>query len=119
MLLIILCSASLIAGLFIQKNWRYETFGIVLTVLGAIVLFICVLCIPLNRYFVKKDIERVKAFKATLSESRSSGEFKAERVAFLSQIAHWNEKIAACKYDNTHGFDLWIPDEIDQIELIK
>ena len=101
---------------------EYETpyvFAMIVTLTSAIVLAIMLMFIPINRYDVRSDMVELAAFKETVADARKRNLDPLERAAILKDIARWNQNIASTKYANSHGWDLWIPDEVEGIEYIK
>lgn len=96
-----------------------EALGIVLSVFFGAAFFIAAVTIPSSHYRFHKSVAKLEAFKQTVEASRKANPTDIERVAIMQQITEWNQQIAGAKYDNKGIWDLWIPDEIEEIEFIK
>lgn len=125
--MIILISLALISivSFWIARRidaFEHEVAGVLCTVIwfvSGIVLIILLIGIPLNRRSVMVDIQKVEACRITVENARSNKYSDLERATILKEIISWNERIVATQYENKNIWDLWIPDEVDQVELIK
>ena len=62
-----------------------------------------------------------EAFRYTINEARKdtsqTSSFKKEYI--VSEIIKWNTWTAKIQYDNQHLYQLYVPDEVDTMKLIK
>jgi hypothetical protein len=111
-----------VLAIVLVDPWEYEVVRGISWVTGVISFLIALFLligIPIRRYDVRHDIARLEAFRETVNNSRHRDLKDIERFAFLKEVAAWNEKLAGCKFDNQNDWDLWIPDEIENVEPIK
>ena len=111
--------ASLIVAILLLVNILKEFMPKIL--IGASVAVICVLFTGIffaMRYDCKIDMQRFKAYKATILHLRKSEFGKEERFAAINKTTEWNEWLASEQYDNKYIRDFFIPDEINELTPI-
>lgn len=103
-----------------------ESFGVcnydlnaTVFILCAICLFIVLITLPLSHYEVKEFIAKYEVTQETLNVTRAVGGDDLERIAIQHKVIEINQTLAGYKYWNSTIFDIWIPDEIEELELIK
>ena len=87
----------------------------------AILVWVCTMVPwPVTYYCALADIEGYRALQQTVDASRQAGVSEFERITLTTRIIEANEAIAKAQYWNeTFIFDLYWPDEIMAVELIK
>jgi len=117
MIIIIPLAVLTILGLIIfNLSDCYEGLGFFMTGLGICSLFMCLITIPINHLGVKDNIVEYQSVKETLKESRKNESI--ENAAFSVKIAEMNQWKSSAVYYNGI-FDLWIPDEVENLKPIK
>jgi len=78
-----------------------------MTTLFGIALFVFVASFFIQRYAYRGEIESYKAFKI---------KYESGKDVTLSRHESWEEWLIKAKYFNRHGYDLFIPDEVDDLK---
>ena len=119
MIIIIVCIVVLIIGLVIMKYQdSYDIGGWVTMFVGGTALFLCLITAAINCYDVLSKIEAFKATQKTITVAREAkNDF--ESATLQLQVIESNKWLAKTKYWNDTIFDIWIPDDINDIEFIK
>lgn len=100
---------------FTDEFNNLHDFSVVGGILTVIVMILCLVTLPFQRMDVHSRIAQFHAIEA----SRLGGT-PIEAAAWRMQVAEQNAWLASAKYYNhTQLFDLWYPDEVDQVEPIK
>lgn len=107
-----------VAGLYLGNKYPYSLWSVVSLAVGAI-LAILLIMLPICYYSDLAWIEKYHAFKVTVEEARKSNISEIERAAILQDIAEWNQDIANVKYWNKTIFDIYIPDEVESLEMLE
>src|SRR5690606_14265059 len=97
----------------------YDTgwgIGFWMIAVSSIVLSLCLLILPVNYYGVQSKIQECHSIKTTIAEARKSGISDIERAALTTKIVEVNQWITKQKYWNEKFFDIYIPDEIMELE---
>jgi len=92
--------------------------GDIFMILGSICLFICIVFIAGNQVIIPAEIAKIEAIESTINNARRSDKI-IESAAFQIKIAEANQKIARWQYYNNTVFDIFIPDEVETLELIE
>jgi hypothetical protein len=92
--------------------------GTIAAFLSGILLSFAMITIPVNYIYIKGSIQEFRMVQQTVDNARESGR-DIESAATLLKVAEMNQWLASQKYYNHHYFDLWIPDEVDELEYIK
>lgn len=82
-------------------------------------LFSVIVLIFLNSYTVKGEIAEYYAVKATITNSRTTDIAEIERAALTQKIIETNKWLAKIQYDNNTIWDIFIPDEVNNLEPLK
>lgn len=123
--LILIFIVAIIIGGILKKVNSYgsslEFASDMLIVFGAIFLFIALIYVPMSLYCAKTDIEQYKQTKITIEEQRNNKEIsELERASLLTEIIKQNEGLISYqRYNATFMFGIYVPDEIDNLELLK
>ena len=121
-ILISLVVMIVIGAFFLNRStscadWQDMT-GTIMLAIGVILLIVALIAIPLRRISVMAGIERYKALQETLDNAREYGN-EYEKATVVNSIIGMNKDIREKQYWNKTIFDIFIPDEIDKLELIK
>ena len=96
-----------------DEIWTHIMIAITVMYVGFLVLGL-----PIGRSDWNAEIAQYKAVKQTLTlvKTRSS----AERTALVLQMVETNKQVAEMKYYNSTWFwDIFVPDEADNLKLLK
>lgn len=93
-------------------DW-YDFPAAMLAAISGSALAIALLFMPLNRMDIRSSIAGFNAVR----DSRAGGT-EIEAAAWRMKVAEENAWLAETRYYNRTLFDLWIPDEIEQLEPI-
>ncbi|KKN62413.1 hypothetical protein LCGC14_0512100 [marine sediment metagenome] len=119
MSLIIASIIILIIGIIITvKKPESEDIGIVCIVIGAIITSAIVLTFLGSYYGCKSEILAFEETRLTYERARTNNE-NIEIAAIQLDIAEQNRWLRTQQYWNETIFDIAIPDEIMQLEVIK
>lgn len=121
-MIIITCTiALLIIGVILCKADKYGLVGFIGVVFNSVACFLLlieILCIPINRYKTESKMQERYAIQETVVRARQN-KTHIENATMINEIIKTNRWITSAKYYNTTLFDIWWPDEIDNIELIQ
>lgn len=109
---LVLLAVGLLIFHFLDYDW--EGLGVVFCLAGGLGLALCVLTIPLNRMAWQSSFVEVEAIR----QSRETAT-EIESAAWRMKAAEVNAHLASGRYYNGTLFDLWIPDQINQVEPIQ
>ena len=87
-------------------------------ILGGITLLFVIGSVPASYYGICGKIAEFEAARASYERARDSGNW-VENAAIQSDIAERNGWLARKQYWNSTTLDIFIPDEIDNLEPIK
>lgn len=107
-----------IAGVIWQRYDNLSVMADIMAIMGGIILAVALLAVPVGRLSVHADIAKFSAVKETAVMARGA-EHDWELAAFQAEIASANRWLAGVKYWNSTAFDLWVPDEIENLEPIQ
>lgn len=86
---------------------------------SVLLLGICLIALPFNHYSGNAEIQRYYALKESYESSRSEKISEFERATIAQKIAEYNADIASVKYWNGTIFDIFIPDELAELDPLK
>ena len=119
-IILIILGMLTIGGIWLDRvSCKYDAIGFVAAMLCGVLLAAALIMLPLNYYNTIADIQEYKAFKETVEEARKTNISEIERAAILQDIAKWNQYTANAKYWNKSIFDIYIPDEVENLEMLK
>jgi hypothetical protein len=78
-----------------------------------------IIIIPTNRYGDRLQIASIEAMRTTINEQRSTNIDPMERKNLTEKIIETNRWIAETKRANNSINDIFHPDEVDDIKLLK
>ena len=120
-ILIILIIIGIVCCLMAYNNYSnsYELW-ITGVVICPIIVAILGISIITSQYGTLQKISEFKEAKATLERGRTSEEISIyEGAAIYTKIMESNKWLAGQKYINSTIFDIWVPDEIESLEMIE
>jgi len=95
-----------------------EIPSIVIGITAGILLLAALMGLPLCRLDVYADIEQFGAVKNTVENARFRGD-DFENATLQHKVIEANAWLAKTKYYNTTIFEIWIPDEVNDLSPIK
>lgn len=114
----------MVLGIFISEKlndtysiWGYMAASIIGIVSG-IILLISLIVLPVNRQSVYSTIKQYEAIEDTIKTARENGN-EIENAALTQSIISVNYTITNMKHWNETIFDVFIPDEIEELKTLK
>ena len=95
-----------------DRDWL-GMLGLCVALLTGITLAIAFI----NPIVVGGQIAEYYSVRDSIAISRNSNDI--ERAALIQKIIDTNKWLASNQYYNKHGFDIFIPDEIDKLEPLR
>ena len=122
MTILIVLTLLLVAGILVVNFGGYseiaEFGGGALVVAAGVVLLALLVLLPFKHMEVESKIQEVYAVQDTAKNFRNSGE-TWESASFQREVAEVNKWIASAQYYNDSVFDIWIPDEVEDLEPVE
>lgn len=122
MLLLLIFTITFILGLFLLNKFDkigLEIFGFGITVIGGTGLLILLIILTVNHATANNVINNYNTVKNTIAEARDNSNSVFERSALTTEILQINRSIASDKYYNEGILDIFIPDKVAELELLK
>ncbi len=119
MIILKILLVGLVLGILTRGYFKWEFIGDVLIGICSILLIIVAITIPLNIQTTKADIQSYYVLKNTIEEARNNNFSELERAGLVNRIIENNIALAKYQYYNNTIWDLWIPDEIMDLEPLK
>ena len=102
--------------------WWEGSSGSELPVLIGFVSFVAllgvVLTLPIQHMDIRAEIDQYRATQSTLVTAREDGQ-TWESAAIQQEVVEANRWLANVRYWNGTVFDLWIPDEVEELKVIR
>ena len=117
MLIIIVLVVLVILGIWLEKSIHSEFVGGMMAITAVVCLFVCVIGLPLNRMNVHSRIKEFQAVERIVANKGNLTEI--ERAALVQEVAKVNKWLVSKQYFNATVFDIWIPDEVENMKEIK
>ena len=92
--------------------------GAVLMVVAGVLLAVAIMTLSISRYNINAQIQAYHSTISTIETARANG-IDLEDAAIQHKIIELNRELAEVQYYNTTIFDIWIPDEVMDLEPIK
>ncbi|MFB0831408.1 hypothetical protein ACEU2D_17625 [Brevibacillus laterosporus] len=102
---------------FVKKEW--ELIGSALVIFSSVLLLVALILFPVKRFIINEKIEQYRVVKLTIDNSRNQVNSDIERAALTTQIIETNKWLSALKYKNETILDIFIPDEVMELEYLK
>ena len=103
---------------FNECSWQ-STLGVIMTIFFGIVTTIGITTLFACRYQTKASIVKFESFRETLEKQRADNPNLLERATIAKEIIDHNGWLAEEKFYNNGPFDIWIHDDIKNVEPIK
>ena len=106
-------------GLKLIKNWDTDVVGFSITMICGVFLFLSLLFWPIEYYETKATIAVYPEMVKSIESARRGEISEFERMALTQTIIQFNMELKRKQYWNeTFIFDIYVPDEIMDIEPI-
>jgi len=117
----IICGVVIAAVLILWAcgilDMEYGVTGPVLLIFASIALIILCAVLPVVRYSTNKEIIEYEVIKQTINQARQNGD-SIENYAMQQKIIQTNQWVARIQFANKR-FDIFIPDAVDSLEMLK
>lgn len=111
-----------VVGLFVKSGavWGsgMDFAGDALVFFGGFFLVVAAIMLPLNHLGIKAEIQEYESVRQTAAMAREGGE-TWELAAYQQKVAEMNQWRAGIQYWNGTIFDIWVPDEVEDLEPIR
>lgn len=119
MVIFLILTIVLIAGIILtSKGYGTEELGIIFIGLTGILLLGSIIALLTYPMKVESNINKFLATKTTIEIARKTG-VSIENAAIQHKIIESNQWLARKQYYNSTIFELWIPDEVDNLKPIR
>lgn len=116
---VLLFIGSLVWWKIQHDNGNFMPSGAILASGFGTGLFTILFLIFLNPYIVRSEIAEFNATKQTIADVRIAEISDIERAALTQKIIEANKWLAKTQCNNKNLVDIFIPDEIDELEPLK
>ena len=107
-------------GLKLADTWDYDLIGSGMVAFAGFFLLISLICWPVEYYSHKASIAAYPDRVSSIEAARRGEISEYERMALTKDIMDFNVNLRKAQYWNeTFMFDMYIPDEIMQLEPIR
>lgn len=96
----------------------FEAVGFVLATTGSIFFIGLLIALPIIRMDCMSKIKGFEAVRETILIQRENG-IEIERTALIVKMVEYNKWLKEIQYQNSTFLDIFIPDEIDNLEPLK
>ena len=96
-----------------------DVASIVMGAIAVIILVVAMTLIPATRYEDRMKMASIESMRTTIKDQRAADISPLERVELTKEILAMNKWIAETKYANNTSQDIFHPDEVDNVQLIK
>jgi len=118
-ILITLLTLSTVASYVWMERNDLSNLAILSFTISTLALLSLLMPLPFMYYGGLAEVERYHALKESYEESRSQDLSEYERATIAQKIAEYNADIASKRYWNDTIFDIYIPDELAELEYLK
>jgi len=118
----VLMACILVSATLVYRLGYTSAFTVVPLVTGIMsttFLLASLLYVVAGRLDFHRGVQQINATRATIEQARQGENDPLENAAVMLTIVELNQWIATRKYWNTTLFDLWVPDEVDQLEPLR
>jgi hypothetical protein len=118
MIILTVFAVLMVAGLLYLASNRYgawDTLAFCAATIGGIGVAVCAMTIPLDRMGWQSTFIEIEAIR----ETRGTDSASIEDAAWRMKAAEVNAKLASGRYYNSTLFDIWIPDQVNDVDPIK
>ena len=118
-MLIILLAILAVLGFIWYKFDEWNEFAFTACVITAGLLVVSLISLPISYYSGMAEIERYHALKESYENSRNQEVSEYERATIAQKVAEYNADIASVRYWNDTIFDIFIPDELAELDYLE
>lgn len=118
-LILTILLVMVIGGVYLMSKTRFDGIGFVLTIISGAILTLALILLPASYYSTKSDIQEYYSIKQTINEARQNNISEVERAALTQKIVEVNQWLTSTKYWNNSIFDIYYPDEIEDLKPLK
>jgi len=120
MIILIVLTICLICSFIFKKTARTEsekdTAKILICTFETLIC-LCFVTIAIMSFHTKSMCRQYKASEITIDLARLKENY--DRIGVMNVINDNNRWLVSMQYYNRNGFDLWIPDEVDNLKFMK
>ena len=91
--------------------------GFAFIMVGGICFVVGMIAIPVTHWDINSEIQQFKSVELSITQARTK--LDIESAAIYMKIVDANKWLAKKKYWNKTLFDIWIPDEVDDLKPLK
>jgi len=117
--LVIIMSVSIVIAYKAERESALEITGTIIAVLAGTICLCSIVTVFMVRASTDIEISHHKIMHKTITEARKNNLSSIERAALLNKIIETNQKLIKSRYWNNSLFDIWIPDEVDQLKELR
>ena len=103
---------------FIDECNGAEIAGGIMTIISSILLVGALIGLPLQRAETQRFLRQYSMIRTENDRARIEGDV-IERAALRTQINDYNSQLVTYQFWNDTIFDIYVPDEVMSIELIR
>lgn len=107
---------SFVLALFFED---FAEIGILISVIALLVLTVSFFVLWINHETASGKIAQYEIIKETIEVSRKNEISDIERATLTQKIIEVNQDIAGYKHWNETSWDIYIPDELTELEYLK
>ena len=97
-------------------------FGPLWLTFSGVILFIFLFCIPISQLEGHRNIVKFKSVEQDIQKARfkayNTDYTKIETITIVTDIIKYNAWLAGAKFNN-EKFDLWTPDEVEELKPLQ
>jgi len=99
------------------KNYNQRDTASALFYTAFILICFCFVSISIMSFHTESKCLQFKASEITIELARQKENY--DRIGVIDIINENNRWLVSMQYYNRNGFDLWIPDEIEDLKFLK
>ena len=120
MIILLVLAAMLTIGIVLlvcsDNSTIGDVMGINLTVVGGLCLA-ATIALPIVRWDANSEIQQFKSVESSITQARTK--LDIESAAIYVKIIDANKWLVGKKYWNKTLFDIWVPDEVEDLKPLK
>lgn len=116
---LILLGATILGVIMSERSYRFSTGWFILATISGCTLFFALVAMPVSHSDARKVIVKYYAAKETINQSRQAEISDIERATLTNALIVINTEIANYQYWNKALFDIYVPDKVMELELLK
>jgi len=115
--LVVMLVIGIVLLVYFNDSETCEMAGFALTIVGSICFLVAMIMFPVTHLGVNSEIQQFKSVELSITQARTK--LDIESAAIYVKIIDANKWLANKKYWNGTLFDIWIPDEIEDLKPLK